>query len=271
MDREQLELTQLNQKLLQCLQLYDSLMQQQFPQQPQLHNPQMANYITPQPMTQQMGGMNLQVTYFSFLRSKMFMSNCVLGGAEWWNVPSRWLSKCSGTANSAGSHADEPTYDESAKSLRPTLRHASSADATTAAVASTTDATAAACSKRHAAWSNGAKPKSISLSTNIIRADRSPTNTSCNGNAATTTTATTLMITLSIALFVHSVVSPICRPILVIYGPGWTKKWNGMTSSFFVTPRCVYAATRGRYTVFLYMLILLADYNIRFTIKLATE
>ena len=70
MDREQLELTQLNQKLLQCLQLYDSLMQQQFPQQPQLHNPQMANYITPQPMTQQMGGMNLQVTYFSFLSSE---------------------------------------------------------------------------------------------------------------------------------------------------------------------------------------------------------
>jgi signal transducing adaptor molecule len=65
MDKEQLELTQLNQKLLQCLQLYDSLMQQQYPQvqAPQLHQPPppMNNYL-PQ-VNHQMSNMNLQGMY----------------------------------------------------------------------------------------------------------------------------------------------------------------------------------------------------------------
>ena len=48
MDTEQIEYTQLNQKLLQCLHLYDTLMQQE-----QFSNPYMLN--------QQMGNMSLQV------------------------------------------------------------------------------------------------------------------------------------------------------------------------------------------------------------------
>ena len=58
MDTEQLELTQLNQKLLQCLQLYDSLMQQQFT--PQI-NP---TYMPQQQISQHMSNMNLQVRKF---------------------------------------------------------------------------------------------------------------------------------------------------------------------------------------------------------------
>ena len=54
MDTEQIEYTQLNQKLLQCLHLYDTLMQQE-----QFSNPYMLN--------QQMGNMSLQV----FLSSRV--------------------------------------------------------------------------------------------------------------------------------------------------------------------------------------------------------
>ena len=54
MDTEQIEYTQLNQKLLQCLHLYDTLMQQE-----QFSNPYMLN--------QQMGNMSLQV----FLTSRV--------------------------------------------------------------------------------------------------------------------------------------------------------------------------------------------------------
>ena len=54
MDTEQIEYTQLNQKLLQCLHLYDTLMQQE-----QFSNPYMLN--------QQMGNMSLQVLLLSIL------------------------------------------------------------------------------------------------------------------------------------------------------------------------------------------------------------
>ena len=50
MDTEQIEYTQLNQKLLQCLHLYDTLMQQE-----QFSNPYLLN--------QQMGNMSLQVKW----------------------------------------------------------------------------------------------------------------------------------------------------------------------------------------------------------------
>lgn len=53
MDTEQIEYTQLNQKLLQCLHLYDTLMQQE-----QFSNPYMLN--------QQMGNMSLQVLVSQF-------------------------------------------------------------------------------------------------------------------------------------------------------------------------------------------------------------
>ena len=59
MDQEQLELTQLNQKLLQCLQLYDTLMQQQFPPQQQSYMP--PHQMTNHQMSQQMANMNIQV------------------------------------------------------------------------------------------------------------------------------------------------------------------------------------------------------------------
>jgi hypothetical protein len=52
MDTEQLELTQLNEKILQCLQLYDSLMQEQLSTMNTSYMPQMTN---------SMASMSLQV------------------------------------------------------------------------------------------------------------------------------------------------------------------------------------------------------------------
>ena len=57
MDTEQIEYTQLNQKLLQCLHLYDTLMQQE-----QFSNPYMLN--------QQMGNMSIQVRVVGFSKSR---------------------------------------------------------------------------------------------------------------------------------------------------------------------------------------------------------
>ena len=53
MDTEQLELTQLNEKILQCLQLYDSLMQDQLTTMNTSYMPQMTNSMASMSLHQQ--------------------------------------------------------------------------------------------------------------------------------------------------------------------------------------------------------------------------
>ena len=73
MDTEQLELTQLNEKILQCLQLYDSLMQDQLSTMNSSYMPQLTNSMASMSMQ-----VNSAISSFDNEKISMHLANNTL-------------------------------------------------------------------------------------------------------------------------------------------------------------------------------------------------